>query len=368
MTGHYRMMKASPSPGLRQYGVGRLRFLGFGFILFFGLCHLPVLGQSSESGSDPLSIVQALHAAMEGNDSEVVLDLLDDEVQWIVHGPQYLIRYAGEHRGRIGVQRYLSRAMQTREVLDGGYSKISVDGDVVTALGWERGSSRETGGEFLATKAQFITVQDGAVVRFEEVLDSAEIAEALMPADAERGRAYYSSCVACHGTNGEGNYSMHGSNLTVLDGEYLLRQMRNYRNYARGGVTDFYGWQMNGRAIAMPSDRALRDLVAFIDTLPDFQASKTIEGNVSKGKKIYEEQCAFCHGSRGEGVAELGASRLSGLEDWYQLDQLENYRNGIRGVADGDTWGQQMRPYAEALADDTALRDVVSYIATLGDK
>lgn len=368
MTDSLRFMKALLSPRPRQFGYGRLRYLAFGFSLFFGFCHLPVLAQSGESGSDPLTIVQALHSALDGNDSEAVLGLLDDDVQWIVHGPEYLIRYAGKYRGRTGVQQYLSRSMQTRDVLDVGYSRFLVDGDVVVVLGWERGASTETGGEYLATRVQIITVQQGTVVRFEQVLDSAAIAEALAPGDVERGKAYYASCVACHGTHGEGNYGMHGSNLTVQDANYLLLQMRNYRNYDRGGVADFYGWQMNARANALPNDRAVRDVIAFIETLPDFQAGKTIEGNVSIGEKIYAQKCAFCHGSRGEGIAKLAAPRLAGLEDWYQLDQLENYRKGIRGVADRDIKGQQMRPYALALEDEGMLGDVVSYIATLGAK
>ena len=193
------------------------------------------------------------------------------------------------------------------------------------------------------------------------------VAGDVVSTDLERGKAYFTTCLACHGTHGEGNQGMHGPNLTKLDFDYLLLQMRNYRTYVRGGKDDFYGWQMNGRASALPGDPAVRDVIAFIQTLPDTSAAPTIKGDVEAGRTLYERHCESCHGVHGEGVAALSAPGLAGLDDWYQLQQLENYRKGIRGVADGDIAGKRMKPYAVALKNDQELRDVVSYIATFGE-
>jgi len=142
--------------------------------------------------------------------------------------------------------------------------------------------------------------------------------------------------------------------------------MRNYRSHVRGGKEDFYGWQMNGRANALPADLAVRDVIAFIQQLPDVSAVPTIKGNVEAGKSLYQRHCESCHGIQGEGVAVLLAPGLAGLEDWYQLQQLENYRKGIRGSAEEDHQGREMRPYAESLKNEQEMIDVVSYIATLG--
>jgi len=184
----------------------------------------------------------------------------------------------------------------------------------------------------------------------------------------ERGKAYYTTCAGCHGNFGEGNYGMHGPNLTVLDGEYLLTQLRNFRSEVRGGTADFYGWQMNGRTKALPDDLAIQDVVEFILTLPEVTSVSKAEGNASRGQEIYVQQCASCHGSQGEGQPGLKAPRLAGLESWYQLQQLQNFRNGIRGTAAADTAGQQMKPFADALVDDAALQDVISYIGTLAGR
>ena len=56
---------------------------------------------------------------------------------------------------------------------------------------------------------------------------------------------------------------------------------------------------------------------------------------------------------------------LAHLDDWYQVLQLEKFRDGRRGSATGDVYGQQMVPMASALPDSNAIRDVVAYINSL---
>ena len=78
--------------------------------------------------------------------------------------------------------------------------------------------------------------------------------------------------------------------------------------------------------------------------------------------------CASCHGQQGEGNIAMNAPRLAGLPDWYIERQLHYYKNGVRGAHQDDTFGQQMAPMAGVLADDTAVRSVAAYIATLDAK
>jgi len=132
----------------------------------------------------------------------------------------------------------------------------------------------------------------------------------------------------------------------------------------RGGSQDFYGWQMNGRAKALPDDRALRDVVAFIGTLPESRSPATIRADMTRGKALYAG-CAGCHGAAAEGRPDLSAPALAGLDDWYQLSQLQAFRHGQRGTHKEDTQGAQMRAAAVALPSETALREVVAYIASI---
>lgn len=184
-----------------------------------------------------------------------------------------------------------------------------------------------------------------------------------------RGRAYFTTCAGCHGTQAQGNSGMHAPNLTVQGSSYLLEQLRHFAHDIRGGPTDFYGWQMNGRAKALPDDSALRDVVAFIETLPRARASPMVTGNVAHGRELYSA-CASCHGARGEGSGSTvpvgSVPALAGLDDYYQLAQLEAFTSGARGTKkDDDPQGAIMRAAAAGITSKEAARDVVAYIATL---
>lgn len=87
-------------------------------------------------------------------------------------------------------------------------------------------------------------------------------------------------------------------------------------------------------------------------------------GDAAKGKALYGT-CAACHGQNGEGMEALNAPKLAGQQDWYLLRQLQNFKAGIRGTNPKDTYGMQMAPMAQTLANDAAMADVVAYIKTL---
>ena len=76
--------------------------------------------------------------------------------------------------------------------------------------------------------------------------------------------------------------------------------------------------------------------------------------------------CAACHGDAAQGNEALGAPALAGQNDWYLVTQLKNFKAGYRGSHADDKFGAQMVPMAGALADQTAIENVVSYINTLG--
>jgi cytochrome c oxidase subunit 2 len=61
----------------------------------------------------------------------------------------------------------------------------------------------------------------------------------------------------------------------------------------------------------------------------------------------------------------MNAPRQAGISDWYLLNQLKNFKQGLRGHHPEDLDGKQMRMMAQTLQDDQAMRDVVAYINTL---
>lgn len=88
-------------------------------------------------------------------------------------------------------------------------------------------------------------------------------------------------------------------------------------------------------------------------------------GDAERGKTLYAT-CGACHGANAEGMEALNAPKLAGQEEWYLIRQLENFKNGVRGNNPRDTYGMQMAPMAQTLADNQAMQDVAAYIRSLG--
>ena len=86
--------------------------------------------------------------------------------------------------------------------------------------------------------------------------------------DAAAGKAGYAVCAACHGADGMGNAQLGGPRLAGQDDWYLVRQMQNYQKGLRGyDPKDIYGMQMKPMAAMLPTEKAINDVVAYINTL-----------------------------------------------------------------------------------------------------
>ena len=75
--------------------------------------------------------------------------------------------------------------------------------------------------------------------------------------------------------------------------------------------------------------------------------------------------CVACHGADGIGNKALNSPSLVGLQDWYIVRQLKNFKGGIRGTHPEDIYGQTMYPMSMTLADEKAMKDVAAYIISL---
>lgn len=187
--------------------------------------------------------------------------------------------------------------------------------------------------------------------------------EAKLAPEVARGQAYFTTCQGCHGNAGEGMAGMKAPRLAGLPATYIVEQLMNYRKGVRGGATDFQGVQMNGRAKALPSDEAVKDVAAYIATLPVPAVETATAAEIKAGQPLYET-CAACHGDKGQGNPAMSAPPLAGTDRVYLARQLRDFREGIRG-RDGDTNGQQMRATVQMLPDDAAIDAVAAYASTL---
>jgi cytochrome c oxidase subunit 2 len=185
------------------------------------------------------------------------------------------------------------------------------------------------------------------------------------PGNPAAGQALYTTCAACHGQNGEGNQALNAPKLAGQSEWYLRRQLENYQHGLRGThEDDTYGRQMAPMAMTVANEGAMKNVIAYIRTLPDTAVPETIEGDTEKGERLYRV-CAYCHGADGMGIQAVNAPRAAGMSDWYIERQLRNFRDGVRGAHPSDFYGMQMGFMGRNLRTDEAIRDLVAYINTL---
>lgn len=189
--------------------------------------------------------------------------------------------------------------------------------------------------------------------------------QTLAAADPVAGAAQFAVCMACHGPGGEGNPALNAPQLAGQQAWYVRRQLHNFRDGLRGAhEQDTFGAQMRAFAAMLPDDTAIRNLAAYVESLPGQTPGATVTGDVKRGRSLYTT-CAACHGTNGQGIWALNAPRLAGMPDWYLVRQLQNFQQRIRGAHHQDFYGWQMGLMADILADDRAINDLVSYINTL---
>jgi cytochrome c oxidase subunit 2 len=197
---------------------------------------------------------------------------------------------------------------------------------------------------------------------------AAQIALAAGDANLDNGARLYQACSTCHQADGRGSRPLDAPRIAGRDAWTTAAQLEAFASGRRGDhPDDIYGRQMALFAKALQGDEAIRDVAAYVQGLAAVVPNAVVAGDAARGRQKYAT-CGACHGADGRGVQALNAPALAGLEDWYLLRQLENFRAGRRGYAADDANGQQMRAAAQVPADDDDLLDIVAYVATLGSR
>jgi cytochrome c oxidase subunit 2 len=158
---------------------------------------------------------------------------------------------------------------------------------------------------------------------------------------------------------------MNGPKLAGQQAWYVERQLKYFKEGVRGGEGDTGGQAMAPMANMLANDEAIRNMAAYIATLPDTPAAPTVTGDVENGYDIYDRNCAACHLDNGDGTWYTDAPKLAGMSDWYFVTQISNFRAGIRGLHPSDDYGEQMVSMATAMSGVEEIEDVAAYINTL---
>lgn len=192
------------------------------------------------------------------------------------------------------------------------------------------------------------------------IIGNAAIAEDKFPVVAEE----FVYCTVCHGAQLMGNSTIRAPRLSRMESWYVERQLQAFKNGWRGVHSgDEIGMEMQPMAVAL-TDEQIADVAEFVSNTTSDQPQVTIAGDSAAGRTLYAP-CGACHGRNAEGNQALGGPALTGLNDWYLVEQLRKYKAGSRGHDPQDTYGTQMRAAAQTLTDDESILDVVSYINNL---
>ncbi len=86
--------------------------------------------------------------------------------------------------------------------------------------------------------------------------------------------------------------------------------------------------------------------------------------DLERGAELFA-LCSQCHGDQGQGSRLALAPSIAGLEKWYVVKQLQNFKDGLRARHFDDLAGMRMRPMALWLKTPEDIDAVASYVASL---
>lgn len=213
--------------------------------------------------------------------------------------------------------------------------------------------------ELAESQNEILKRQSGYLEKFEtasfdDIMNDRELYEFAM---AGGHAAFKENCATCHGTGAEGGNGYPNLN----DDDWLWG----------GKVTDIHQTLNDGIRVQGSYDTRLSQMPAFgkdkllsktqINDVVDYVMVLGGEADVSSlsGHKIFQENCASCHGQNGKGLQELGAPNLTNgiwLYGGTRKDIYETVVNSRDGM---------MPAWNKRLSQNT-IRQISLYVHQLG--
>jgi cytochrome c553 len=163
-----------------------------------------------------------------------------------------------------------------------------------------------------------------------------EKALSLTP-DVANGLSIYRECAACHQPEGWGTTSGSVPQIAGQHRGVIIRQLADYRAGNRESVlmAPYAAAEVIGGA------QAVADVAEYISTLEISVANGKGRGDdLELGKRVYEQNCAGCHGDSGQGSNDSLAPRIQAQHYRYLLRQYQWIRDGRRRNANAEMVAQ----------------------------
>jgi ketosteroid isomerase-like protein len=138
--------------------------------------------------SDTRSIVKELHRAYRDGDAARVAALIDDDIDWhihgpsrvfpfVIHGPSRVFPFEGPRRGKAQVMDVLAEIGRHFELQRHDHEILIAEGDRAAVLSRVSFKQAATGRTLSMRLINFIRVRDGRIVEFHEFSDTFDAVE-----------------------------------------------------------------------------------------------------------------------------------------------------------------------------------------------
>ena len=190
-------------------------------------------------------------------------------------------------------------------------------------------------------------------------IGSATTQLAFAQGNAAAGQTKAALCATCHGAEGNSELAINPK-LAGQNAAYIIKQLKDYKAGVRSNPT------MSAMVLNL-SEEDMEDIAAWYSS-----QQVTLQGAdpeiVELGESLYRAgnkelavpACSACHSPTGRGNAPAGFPSLGGQHAEYTLEQLKNFRAGVR-QNDGNS---MMRAVVERLTD-RELEALASYVSGL---
>jgi cytochrome c oxidase cbb3-type subunit 3 len=230
-----------------------------------------------------------------------------------------------------------------------------ISGATAGILGW---SSRADLAKEVETAqaAQAVYADKLAITDITEVSADPELQQFATAGGASAFKVY---CVQCHGSGAAGGagYPNLNDDAWIWGGtiEDIYISLLHGIRHAPNDETRISDMPAYGRDELLDREQ-IADVAWYVRKLSNQEHDEAAAG---RGETVYAENCGFCHGDAGEGMAEVGAPRLSdaiwlyGGEYEQIVSQINNPRMGVMPA-----WGERL--------GETAVKQLAVYVHGLG--
>jgi cytochrome c553 len=228
----------------------------------------------------------------------------------------------------------------------------------------------------------------------------ATLLQATLPASAavpeghqDTGKDIYGPCAACHGDMGQGGKRGEYPRIAGQRAAYIEYSLKMFRTRERHNIPMFpytqerelpdadikavaaylAGIQLSTR---IPDFKPTDDALTRLEAMQNVMIIPKLDGDLDNGKRLYREECAYCHGADGRGKTRF--PMLIGQYTNYLQKQMDAYIKGERPHdAAVDEEEEDAKPKAKPAArkvgvlnrlTEKDIADILAHITRLQDE